>query len=47
MLVKGTKSASGVNEPCAGNLWVHKSEGLKFDTGNITRLMFHYSLMRV
>lgn len=42
MLVKGTNE---LNELSEGILWVPKSEGLEFDTGNITRLS-HYFIMR-
>lgn len=44
MLLKGTKSISGLNEPSI--LRIHKSDGLEFNTGNIRSLMFHYSIMR-
>lgn len=45
MPVKGTKSTGGLNEPSEDTLWVHTSDGLEFDSGNIVRLMFHYSTM--
>lgn len=44
MQLKGTKSTDGLNEPSADTSWVHKSDGLEFDSGNTVRLMFHYSL---
>lgn len=37
MQSKGTRSADTV--------WIHKSDGLEFDSGNTVRLMFHYSIM--
>lgn len=40
MLLKGTKSTTGLNEQSAGILWVHKTEDLEFNTGNIIKLMF-------